>query len=217
MVEFLTQVLDFIRHLDVHLENIMREYQLATYLILALIIFCETGLVVTPFLPGDSLLFAAGAITAKTGILNVWLLIPLLFGAAILGDNTNYFFGKFLGEKVFTKDYWFLKRKYIDQTHEFYEKHGGKTLIMARFVPIVRTFAPFVAGVGKMEYRKFIGYCIGGGILWVTSLTLAGYFFGKIPIVRDNFEVVVIGIIGISVLPILIEFVKAKMKPKTVA
>jgi membrane-associated protein len=217
MVEFLTQVLDFIRHLDVHLENIMREYQLATYLILALIIFCETGLVVTPFLPGDSLLFAAGAITAKTGILNVWLLIPLLVGAAILGDNTNYFFGKFLGEKVFTKDYWFLKRKYIDQTHEFYEKHGGKTLIMARFVPIVRTFAPFVAGVGKMEYRKFIGYCIGGGILWVTSLTLAGYFFGKIPIVRDNFEVVVIGIIGISVLPILIEFVKAKMKPKTVA
>ncbi len=217
MVEFLTQVLDFIRHLDVHLENIMREYQLATYLILALIIFCETGLVVTPFLPGDSLLFAAGAITAKTGILNVWLLIPLLFGAAILGDNTNYFFGKFLGEKVFTKDYWFLKRKYIDQTHEFYEKHGGKTLIMARFVPIVRTFAPFVAGVGRMDYRKFIGYCIAGGILWVTSLTLAGYFFGKIPIVRDNFEVVVLGIIGISLMPILVEFVKAKMRPKTAA
>ncbi len=217
MVEFLTQVLDFIRHLDVHLENIMREYQLATYLILALIIFCETGLVVTPFLPGDSLLFAAGAIIAKTGILNVWLLIPLLIFAAILGDNTNYFFGKFLGEKIFTKDYWFLKRKYIDQTHAFYEKHGGKTLIMARFVPIVRTFAPFVAGVGKMEYRKFIGYCVGGGILWVTSLTLAGYFFGKIPIVRDNFEVVVIGIICFSVLPILVEFIKAKMKPKTAA
>ncbi len=217
MVEFLTQVLDFIRHLDVHLENIMREYQLATYLILALIIFCETGLVVTPFLPGDSLLFAAGAITAKTGILNIWLLIPLLFCAAILGDNTNYFFGKFLGEKVFTKDYWFLKRKYIDKTHEFYEKHGGKTLIMARFVPIVRTFAPFVAGVGKMEYRKFISYCVSGGILWVSSLSLAGYFFGKIPIVRDNFEVVVIGIICISVLPILVEFIRAKMKPKTAA
>jgi len=217
MVEFLTQVLDFIRHLDVHLENIMREYQLATYLILALIIFCETGLVVTPFLPGDSLLFAAGAITAKTGILNIWLLIPLLFCAAILGDNTNYFFGKFLGEKVFTKDYWFLKRKYIDKTHAFYEKHGGKTLIMARFVPIVRTFAPFVAGVGKMEYRKFISYCVSGGILWVSSLSLAGYFFGQIPIVRDNFEVVVIGIICISVLPILVEFIRAKMKPKTAA
>ncbi len=151
MLEFLTQALDFFRHLDVHLENIMRDYELATYLILALIIFCETGLVVTPFLPGDSLLFAAGAITAKTGILNVWLLIPLLFFAAILGDNTNYFFGKFLGEKVFTRDYWFLKRKYIDQTHEFYEKHGGRTLIIARFVPIVRTFAPFVSGVGKMN------------------------------------------------------------------
>ena len=217
MVDFLTQVLDFIRHLDVHLENIMREYQLATYLILALIIFCETGLVVTPFLPGDSLLFAAGAITAKTGILNVWLLIPLLFAAAILGDNTNYFFGKFLGEKVFTRDYWFLKRKYIDQTHAFYEKHGGKTLIMARFVPIVRTFAPFVAGVGKMGYRKFIGYCISGGILWVTALTLAGYYFGKIPIVRDNFEVVVIGIICISVLPIIIEFIRVKMRAKPAA
>ncbi len=214
MIEFLTQVLDFIRHLDVHLENIMREYQLATYIILALIIFCETGLVVTPFLPGDSLLFAAGAITAKTGILNVWLLIPLLFCAAILGDNTNYFFGRFLGQKVFTRDYWFLKRKYIDQTQQFYAKHGGKTLIIARFVPIVRTFAPFVAGVGKMEYRKFIFFCLSGGILWVSLLTLAGYFFGQIPIVKDNFEVVVIGIIGISVLPIVFEFVRAKLNRK---
>lgn len=215
MIEFLTQALDFFRHLDVHLENIMREYELATYLILALIIFCETGLVVTPFLPGDSLLFAAGAITAKTGILNVWLLIPLLFLAAILGDNTNYFFGKYLGEKVFTRDYWFLKRKYIDQTHEFYEKHGGRTLIIARFVPIVRTFAPFVAGVGKMTYRQFIGYCISGGVLWVGSLTLAGYYFGQIPIVKNNFEIVVLGIIGFSILPIVIEFLRAKFgKPK---
>lgn len=217
MIEFFTQALDFIRHLDVHLENIMREYQLATYLILALIIFCETGLVVTPFLPGDSLLFAAGAIVAKTGILNVWVLIPLLIGAAILGDNTNYFFGKFLGEKVFTRDYWFIKRKYIDQTKEFYAKHGGKTLIMARFVPIVRTFAPFVAGVGRMEYRRFISYCISGGVLWVSSLTLAGYFFGKIPIIRDNFEVVVLGIIGISLLPIVVEFVRSKMNKQSTA
>jgi membrane-associated protein len=217
MVELLTQLLDFIRHLDVHLENIMREYQLATYIILALIIFCETGLVVTPFLPGDSLLFAAGAITAKTGILSVWLLIPLLFFAAILGDNTNYFFGKFLGEKVFTRDYWFLKRRYIDQTQAFYAKHGGKTLIIARFVPIVRTFAPFVAGVGKMIYTSFIGYCVSGGILWVSTLTLAGYFFGSIPMVKNNFEVVVMGIIGISVLPILFEFVKANIPRKPAA
>ena len=214
MLELFTQLLDFIRHLDVHLENIMRDYELMTYLILALIIFCETGLVVTPFLPGDSLLFAAGAITAKTGILNVWLLIPLLFVAAILGDNTNYFFGKYLGDKVFTRDYWFLKRKYIDQTQEFYEKHGGRTLIIARFVPIVRTFAPFVAGVGKMEYRKFISFCVTGGILWVSLLTLAGYFFGQIPIVKENFEVVVIGIIGISVLPIIFELLRSKFGKK---
>ena len=214
MLDLLTQLIDFIRHLDVHLENIMREYELMTYLILALIIFCETGLVVTPILPGDSLLFAAGALIAKTGILNVWLLIPLLFCAAILGDNTNYFFGKYLGDKVFTKDYWFLKRKYIDQTHEFYEKHGGRTLIIARFVPIVRTFAPFVAGVGKMEYRKFISFCVAGGILWVSLLTLAGYFFGQIPVVKNNFEVVVIGIICFSVLPILIEVVRVKLEKK---
>jgi membrane-associated protein len=212
MIDLMTQLLDFIRHLDVHLENIMQAYQWQTYFILALIIFCETGLVVTPFLPGDSLLFAAGAITAKTGILNVWVLIPLLFCAAILGDNTNYFFGRFLGNKVFTRDYWFLKRKYIDKTQGFYEKYGGQTLVMARFVPIVRTFAPFVAGVGNMAYGRFMAYCMGGGILWVTLLTLAGYFFGQLPIVKNNFEVVVFGIIGISVLPILIEFIRAKRK-----
>ncbi len=214
MLDLLQQFFDFIRHLDVHLENIMREYEVMTYLILALIIFCETGLVVTPFLPGDSLLFAAGAITAKTGILNVWLLIPLLFVAAILGDNTNYFFGRYLGNRVFTRDYWFLKRSYIDKTQEFYEKYGGRTLVIARFVPIVRTFAPFVAGVGSMTYRRFIGYCLSGGILWVSLLTLAGYFFGQIPIVKNNFEIVVFGIIGISVLPIVVEFVRAKMKKK---
>lgn len=214
MLDLLAQFFDILRHLDVHLENIMRDYELMTYLLLALIIFCETGLVVTPFLPGDSLLFAAGAITAKTGILNVWLLIPLLFCAAILGDNTNYFFGKYLGDKVFTRDYWFLKRSYIERTQDFYEKYGGRTLVIARFVPIVRTFAPFVAGVGKMRYRRFIGYCMGGGILWVSLLTLAGYYFGGLQIVKDNFEIVVLGIIGISVLPIFVEFVRAKMGSK---
>jgi len=210
MLDLLHQLFDFIRHLDVHLEAIMRDYEWQTYLILALIIFCETGLVVTPFLPGDSLLFAAGAITAKTGILNVWLLIPLLFCAAILGDNTNYFFGKYLGTKVFTKDYWFIKRSYIDKTQDFYDKHGGRTLVIARFIPIVRTFAPFVAGVGSMTYSSFIGYCIGGGILWVTALTLAGYFFGSLSFVKNNFELVIMGIIGISVLPVVFEIVKSK-------
>jgi membrane-associated protein len=161
-------------------------------------------------LPGDSLLFAAGAIVAKTGILNVWLLIPLLFCAAILGDNTNYFFGKYLGDRVFTRDYWFLKRKYIDKTQEFYEKHGGRTLVIARFVPIVRTFAPFVAGVGQMKYRRFITYCLAGGGLWVTLLTLAGYYFGQIQFVKENFEIVVIGIIFISVLPVFVELARAK-------
>jgi membrane-associated protein len=212
MIDLLTQLLDFIRHLDVHLENIMMNYQWQTYFILALIIYCETGLVVTPFLPGDSLLFAAGAITAKTGILNVWLLIPLLFGAAILGDNTNYFFGRYLGNRIFTRDYWFLKRKYIDKTQEFYAKYGGRTLVIARFVPIVRTFAPFVAGVGNMAYGRFIGFCVGGGILWVSLLTLAGYFFGQLPFVKNNFEIVVFGIIGISLLPILVEVLRARAK-----
>ena len=210
MLEFLTQVLDFIRHLDVHLEHLMQEYQLTTYFLLALIIFCETGLVVMPFLPGDSLLFAAGAITAKTGILNVWVLIALLIVAAILGDNTNYFFGRYLGKKVFTRDYWFLKRSYIDKTQSFYDEYGGRTLVIARFVPIVRTFAPFVAGVGKMAYRRFIGFCIFGGIIWVALLTLSGYFLGSQPFVKNNFEVVIFIVIGISLLPVVIEIWRSR-------
>jgi membrane-associated protein len=210
MLDLLTQFFDFMRHLDVHLETIMREYQYTTYFILALIIFCETGLVVTPFLPGDSLLFAAGAITAKTGILSVWILIPLLFCAAILGDNVNFSFGRFLGRRIYERDYWFLPRKHIEKTQAFYEKHGGKTLIMARFVPIVRTFAPFVAGVGEMKYRRFITYCLGGGILWVTSMTLAGYFFGQLPFVKENFELVVLGIIGFSLMPMVIEVIRSR-------
>ena len=215
MIDLLTQFIDIIRHLDVHLENIMRDYQLSTYLILALIIFCETGLVVTPFLPGDSLLFAAGAITAKTGILSIWLLIPLLFLAAILGDNTNYFFGRYLGGKVFTRDYWFLKKSYIDKTQDFYERYGGRTLVIARFVPIVRTFAPFVAGVGSMNYSRFIGYCLAGGALWVTTLTLAGFFLGSQPFVKNNFEIVIFAVIGISLIPILVEFLRARFNKKS--
>ncbi len=216
MLDLFAQFFDFIRHLDVHLETLMQEYQWQTYFILALIIFCETGLVVTPFLPGDSLLFAAGAIIARTDILNVWLLIPILFLAAILGDNTNYFFGRYLGKSVFTRDYWFMKEKYVFRTQEFYEKHGARTLVLARFIPIVRTFAPFVAGVGKMNYRRFITYCVVGGIVWVTLLTLAGYYFGQLPFVKNNFEIVVLGIIAFSVMPVVIEFAKSRFGKKEV-
>ncbi|MBK8444554.1 MAG: DedA family protein [Sphingobacteriales bacterium] len=204
-MKYIQQFIDFILHLDTYLEAIMQEYQLLTYAILCLIIFCETGLVITPFLPGDSLLFAAGAIVAKTGILNVWLLIALLIAAAFLGDNVNYFFGRTLGERVFKKDYWFLKKKYLIDTQKFYEKHGGTTIILARFVPIIRTFAPFVAGVGKMSYGKYITYCILGATLWVTGLTSAGYFFGGIPFVKENFEIVVLGIVATSLIPVIIQ------------
>lgn len=213
MLDLLTQFFDFIRHLDVHLQNLVNEYQTTTYFILALIIFCETGLVATPFLPGDSLLFAAGTICAlDNSPLNVWLLIPLLFCAAILGDNTNYFFGRYLGKAVFSRDFWFMKEKYVRQTQAFYDKHGGKTLVMARFIPIVRTFAPFVAGVGKMEYRRFIGFCVAGGVLWVTGLTLAGYFFGQLPFVKKNFEIVIFGILLISALPVVVGIVRSRLK-----
>jgi len=208
--------IDFFLHLDKNLADILMEYKTSTYLILALIIFCETGLVATPFLPGDSLLFAAGMLTASMGILDIKFLIPLLIIAAFIGDNVNYFVGKFVGEKVFDIPYLrkIIKREYLDKTHAFYEKHGGKTIIIARFVPIVRTFAPFAAGLGKMTYPKYISFCIAGAVLWVTSITLAGYFFGNIPIVKNNFEKVIFGIIFVSVLPIIISVVKEKMRKK---
>jgi len=208
--------IDFFLHLDKNLADILMEYKTSTYFILALIIFCETGLVATPFLPGDSLLFAAGMLTASMGILDIKLLIPLLILAAFIGDNVNYFVGKFVGEKVFDIPYLrkIIKREYLDKTHEFYEKHGGKTIIIARFVPIVRTFAPFAAGLGKMTYPKYISFCIAGAVLWVTSITLAGYFFGNIPVVKNNFEKIILGIIFVSVLPIIIGVIKEKMKKK---
>jgi len=208
--------IDFILHLNQYLEYMVINYQTTTYAILCLIVFCETGLVATPFLPGDSLLFAAGAITAKLGILNIWILIPLLFASAILGDNVNYFIGKFVGNKVFEMRgiKRIVKKEYLDRTHKFYEKHGGKTIIMARFVPIIRTFAPFVAGIGEMNYRKYMTFCVVGGILWVTSLTLLGYFFGGLPFVAKNFEMVVFAIIIISLVPVLVSLVKARMDMK---
>jgi membrane-associated protein len=201
--------IDFVLHIDRHLVEIVTNYQSWTYAILFLIIFCETGLVVTPFLPGDSLLFAAGAVAAMDGNpLNIYYLVPLILLAAFIGDNTNYAIGRFLGIKVYQKDYRFIKRKYLDETHAFYEKHGGKTLIIARFMPIIRTFAPFVAGVGTMKYRRFLMFCVVGNLLWVTIFSFAGYYFGNIPIVKRNFSLVVFAIIFVSFIPPMYAFVK---------
>ena len=178
-----------------------------------MIIFCETGLVVTPFLPGDSLLFAAGALAAATGALNPVLLFIILTIAAIAGDTVNYFIGHYLGLKIFERNIPFLKKEYLDRTHEFYEKYGGKTIIMARFVPIVRTFAPFVAGVGRMNYSYFVTYNVVGGIIWIALFIFGGYFIGNIPIIKDNFSIVTVLIILISVLPIAIEFLRSRRAP----
>jgi len=210
LLSFLDVALDWLLHLDKHLQALVAEYKSFTYVILFLIVFVETGLVVMPLLPGDSLLFAAGSIAAMDNTLNIFILIPLLIGAALLGDNINYFIGSKFGTKVFDLNWRLLKREYLERTEQFYEKHGGYTLIMARFVPIVRTFAPFAAGLGTMSYKKFIGYCISGAVLWVTSISTAGYFFGKLPWVQKNFELVVFGIIGISLLPIVFQAFKAK-------
>jgi len=209
MTEFFSFLFDFILHIDKHLVEIVSEYQNWTYLILFLIIFVETGLVIWPFLPGDSLLFAAGAIAAMPGNpLSIVLLVVLLMIAAFTGDNTNYSIGRFLGKKVYEKDYKLIKRKYLDETHMFYEKHGGKTLIIARFMPIIRTFAPFVAGVGSMKYYRFLGFCIAGNVLWVNTFLWAGYFFGNIPTVKRNFSLVIFAIIFVSFLPPVYAFVK---------
>lgn len=213
-VELISSFFDFFLHLDDHLKVLIENYGNLTYLILFLIIFVETGLVVMPLLPGDSLLFAAGSFAA-IGSFNVLYVILLLIVAAILGDTLNYWIGKTFGSKAILwkiKGTPIIKQKYLDQTHEFYEKHGAKTIIIARFVPIVRTFAPFVAGIGTMNYKTFISYNIIGGMVWVTSLTLAGFFFGQLPIVKDNFETVIFAIIGISLLPILFEFIKMRFK-----
>ncbi len=210
-MSFIRDALQYILHLDVHLAALVSQYGTWTYAILFLIIFCETGLVVTPFLPGDSLLFATGALAA-TSDLSVWLLFVLLTIAAILGDAVNYWVGKTVGEKLFDGRIRYLKREHLDRTHAFYEKYGGKTIIIARFVPIVRTFAPFVAGMGSMSYGKFATYNIVGGVVWIGSLLLAGYLFGNIPVVRDNFGLVVIAIIIISILPAVVEVLKSRRK-----
>lgn len=194
------------------MNEIIISYKSWTYLVLFLIIFCETGLVFTPFLPGDSLLFAAGALAAL-GSLNPLILFLLLAVAAILGDTANYWIGEFIGEKLFdSKKLKFLKREHLDKTHQFYEKHGGKTIIIARFVPIIRTFAPFVAGIGSMTYPKFLSYNFLGGILWVGLFIFGGYYFGNLPFVKSNFSTVILAIVIISVLPGVIEYLRNRKK-----
>jgi len=212
-MDFIKNAFEFALHFDQYLAVFVQQYGFLTYSILFAIIFCETGLVVTPFLPGDSLLFAAGALSASLntgGILSPIFLIVVLSVAAIAGDTVNYFIGAYIGPKVFERDSRFLKKEYLDRTNAFYEKYGGKTIILARFVPIVRTFAPFVAGVGKMNYRRFITFNLIGGLLWVTIFVTLGALFGNIPIVKDNFEIVTIGIVFISILPMIFEYIRAR-------
>lgn len=209
-MEYITFLIDFILHIDVHLAQIFADYGIWVYAILFLILFCETGLVVTPFLPGDSLLFVAGALSAlSTNDINVHLMIVLMLIAAILGDAVNYTIGRVFGESLFKNPYSKIFRKsYLDKTHQFYEKHGGKTIILARFVPIVRTFAPFVAGMGHMSYRRFAAYNVIGAFLWVLLFTYAGYIFGDLKIVQDNLKLLIVAIIIISILPGVIEVLR---------
>lgn len=210
-MDIISSIIDFVLHIDQHLVEIVNTYQTWTYLILFLIIFAETGFVVTPFLPGDSLLFAAGAIIAKPETdLNLWLMMVLLIAAGFFGDMLNYHVGKYFGLKAFSGKYKFLKKEYLEQTQSFYDKHGGKTIIYARFIPIVRTFAPFVAGVGSMSYSRFGSYNIVGAILWVSGFLLLGYFFGGIPLVEKNFPIVILAIIILSLLPPIIEVIRGR-------
>ena len=210
-MEFFKWFIDFVLHLDTHLSAIMQQYGYWTYFILFLIIFAETGLVIAPFLPGDSLIFAAGAF-AGTRLLNIAVLFFVLAFAAILGDTLNYFAGKFLGSEAFSKCPRIFKEEYMKKTHSFYEKYGNKTIVLARFVPIVRTFAPFVAGVGKMKYKKFLFYNVLGGLLWVSLFAFGGYFFGNIPVVKNNFSIVIMLIILLSIIPIFVEIWKQRRK-----
>jgi len=207
-VELLTAFIDLVLHLDAHLLALTQQYGMWVYAILFLIIYCETGLVVTPFLPGDSLLFVAGALCGM-GALQLELLAPLLVLAAFSGDNTNYWIGRLVGLRLLGRaNARLIKREHIDKTHAFYEKHGGKTIIFARFLPIIRTFAPFVAGIGLMRYRLFMMFSALGSVLWIASLTVAGYLFGNIPLVKNNLTLIIIGIIVITLLPALRELIR---------
>jgi membrane-associated protein len=210
-MELIRDVIDLFLHLDRHLGEIIRAYGTWTYLILGLVVFLETGVVATPFLPGDSLLFAAGAFAAL-GALDVTIVCVVLSAAAILGDTVNYWIGRKIGPRVFKENVRFLKREHLMRTHAFYEKHGGKTIVLARFVPIIRTFAPFVAGIGSMSYRRFFAYNVFGGLLWVALFVLGGYFFGNLPGVKENFSLVILVIIIVSILPLVSEYVRHRRR-----
>lgn len=214
IMELIKYFIDFILHLDKHLVELVTQYGTWTYGILFLIIFCETGLVVTPILPGDSLLFAVGALAAKGG-LDIFTVFILLSIAAIVGDTVNYWIGKIVGPKVFSSESSrLLNKEHLQRTHEFYEKYGGKTIIIARFMPIIRTFAPFVAGIGQMSYGKFLLYNVIGGLIWIAGFLYAGYFFGNIPVVKRNFTLVIFAIIIVSMLPAVIEYWRARRNAK---
>lgn len=209
MIEFAKHLVDFFLHIDVHLAGVIAQYGAWTYALLFVVIFAETGLVVTPFLPGDSLLFAAGALCAGT-VLNVHLLVLLLVVAAVVGNLVNYGIGAFLGPKVFSReDSWLLRRKHLDHAHAFFDRYGGRSVILSRFMPIIRTFVPFVAGVGRMPFGRFFAFNLVGGAAWVAGLTYLGYFFGRTELVRKNFGLVVIAIIALSLLPMAVELLRA--------
>ncbi|HRQ88320.1 MAG TPA: DedA family protein [Bacteroidia bacterium] len=217
-MDFLKQLIDIVLHLQEHLHQMTQDYGKWVYGILFGIIFCETGLVVTPFLPGDSLLFAVGALAADPASgLNVWIASGLIFLAAVLGDTANYSIGKYAGERMAARFPKIIKQKHLDLTNEFFQKYGGKTIILARFVPIVRTFAPFVAGSGAMNYGRFMLFNVIGAFLWVVAIVPAGWFFGNIPVVKENFELVVVGIIVVSVIPMVFEIWKAHRQKATVS
>jgi len=213
-MEYITLILDIVLHVDRYLNTIIQFFGVWSYVVLFVIIFCETGLVVTPFLPGDSLLFAAGAVAALGAFDPLWLIVTLS-AAAILGDTVNYWAGYFIGPKIFHKEnVRFLNKRHLDRTHGFYERHGGKTIIIARFMPIIRTFAPFVAGIGKMSYWRFVSFNVVGGIAWPALFILLGYYFGNMPVVKEYFSLVIVAIVIISVIPIIIEFVRMRMAAK---
>ncbi|MFA6185715.1 MAG: DedA family protein [Phycisphaerae bacterium] len=213
-MEIITSLFDFILHIDKHLADIINNYGVLCYLVFFAIIFAETGLIVTPFLPGDSLLFALGALAAPSGNLHIGWLLVILSIAAVLGDSVNYAIGKYFGSLIILKHQgkWFLKKEHVDRTHQFYEKYGAKTIVLARFVPIVRTFAPFIAGVGKMTYLRFFSYNVIGGVLWITLFIFGGYFFGNIPVIKRNFTLVIFAIIIISIMPAVIEIIREKKR-----
>jgi membrane-associated protein len=214
-VNLLSGLFDALVHLDKHLLEAVQSYGGWVYLLLFLIVFCETGLVVTPFLPGDSLLFVAGTL-AGAGSMNVHLLVVLLIAAAVLGDSVNYAIGRWLGPRVFRRDdSWFFKRAYIERTHAYFDKYGGRTIVIARFIPIIRTYAPFVAGIGRMDYSRFLMFNVGGAVLWVALITYAGYLFGNVPIVKNNLTVVILGIIVLSISPGIVEYLRHRLRQRS--